>query len=237
MSDRLLQDKIVLIIGASRGIGAAVAKRFAREGAHILLVARTISKLEEIDDYAKKCGSKATIIPLDITDFVKIDELANIIYNKFGKIDVLIGNAAILGLLTPLQDIKPDVWEKVINTNLTANYRLIRAMHPLLRNSNNGKAIFVTSNLTNDHTAYWSAYIASKAALEAMVKTYASEALIYNIRANLIDPGLVATDLLKEAMPGKNLEIITKPDQVTDLFVKLSLDILEETGKIFKFSN
>jgi NAD(P)-dependent dehydrogenase (short-subunit alcohol dehydrogenase family) len=217
-----LQNKIALVTGASRGIGAAVAKRLAAEGAHVILVARTISGLEETDDAIKAAGGEATLVPLDLLEGNKIDELGGIIAKRFGKLDILVGNAAILGVLSPTSHITPSIWEKTIATNLTANFRLIRSFDSLLRQSEAGRAIFVTSGVTKIEAPYWGAYAASKAGLEQLIATYSAELKQTNVKVNLVDPGIVRTGMRAEAMPGEDANTLRAPEDVTDIFVKLA---------------
>ncbi|MCE3233027.1 MAG: family NAD(P)-dependent oxidoreductase [Rickettsiaceae bacterium] len=226
-----LQGRIALITGASRGIGAAVAKRYAQEGAHVILVARTVSGLEETDDAIKAAGGEATLVPLNLLEYNKIDELGGIIAKRFGKLDILVGNAAILGLLSPASHITPSVFEKTIATNLTANFRLIRSFDLLLRQSEAGRAIFVTSDVSQAE-AYWGLYAASKAGLEAFVKSYADELKNSKVRVNLVDPGVVRTKMREEAMPGENPLTLPAPEEITDIFVELASSGFEETGQI-----
>src|ERR1700761_6075839 len=194
-----LVDKIALITGASRGIGAAVAERFAREGAHVVLAARTVGGLEEVDDKVRAAGGTATLVPLDLRDFVKIDELAAALFDRYGRLDILVGNAAEFGTFSPLGHIDPAVWDEIIDLNLTANWRLIRAMDPLLRAAPHGRAIFVASGVAHGVHPYWGPYAISKAALEMLVKIYAGEITKTRVRANLIDPGAVRTRLRARA--------------------------------------
>ncbi|MDA0656545.1 MAG: SDR family NAD(P)-dependent oxidoreductase, partial [Proteobacteria bacterium] len=169
-----LSDRIALITGASRGIGAAVAKRFAAEGAHLVLCARTVGGLEEVDDAVKEIsGTRATLVPLDLTDGDAVDQLGGAIHERFGRLDILVGNAGILGELSPVGHIEPKVWDDTFAINCTTNFRLIRSMDPLLRASEAGRALFVTSGATRNLRPFWAAYAASKAALEAMVTIYA----------------------------------------------------------------
>ncbi len=168
-----LQGRISVVTGASRGLGAAIAKRFAGEGSHVVLVARTVGGLEEVDDAIRAAGGAATLVPLDLTDFDRIDEMGGALAQRFGRIDVLVGNAGILGTPSPMGHIDTQVWDRVIAVNLTANWRLIRSFDPLLRASDSGRAIFVTSGAADGAHPYWGAYAVSKAALEAMVKTWA----------------------------------------------------------------
>lgn len=223
MAAQLLKDKIALVTGASRGIGAAVATCFAREGAHVIMVARTVGALEEVDDQVKAAGGSATLVPLDLTDLDSIDRLAAPLLERFRRLDILVGNAGMLGRLTPLQQFPPDMWEKVFTLNVHANWRLVRALDPLLRLSPAGRAIFVTSGITRHHPAYWGAYDASKAALEAMVMTYAAENRKGNIRVNLVNPGPTRTAMRKEAFPGEDPNELPAPAEIAEAFVPLAM--------------
>lgn len=217
-----LNNKIALVTGASRGIGAAVAKKYAAEGAHVILVARTVGGLEEVDDAIQKAGGKATLVPLDLMESAKIDELGGIIAQRFGKLDILVGNAGILGSLSPVSHITPKIWDRVMAINVTANWRLIRSFDALLRAAPAGRALFVTSGVTKHVHPYWGAYAASKAALEMMVKVYAAEIAITQATANLIDPGAVATNMRAEAMPGEDPATLPSPEDIADVFVRLA---------------
>lgn len=217
-----LKDKIALITGASRGIGAAVAKRYAREGAHVILVARTSGALEAVDDVIQKEGGSATLVPLDLLQYDKIDELGQAIFERFGRLDILVGNAGMLGTLAPIGHVKPAIWDKVMGVNVTANWRLIRSMDALLKASPAGRALFVTSGITQGIFPYWGAYATSKAALETLVKTYAAEVEDSTLRVNLVDPGIVATRMRAEAMPGENPANLPSPDDITEVFVRLA---------------
>jgi NAD(P)-dependent dehydrogenase (short-subunit alcohol dehydrogenase family) len=218
-----LKDRVALITGASRGLGAALAKRFAAEGAQVILVGRTQGGLEEVDDAIRAAGgSPATLLPLDLRDFDKIDQMGAAIHGRFGRLDVLVGNAAVLGRLSPVGHFEPKTWDEVIATNLTANWRLIRALDPLLRLSLAGRALFVTCRAARDLEAYWGAYAASKAALEAMVRIYARELGITKVTANLVDPGIMATALRLRGFPGEDHAQLRAPESVTEIFVALA---------------
>jgi NAD(P)-dependent dehydrogenase (short-subunit alcohol dehydrogenase family) len=218
-----LSGRIALVTGASRGIGAAVAKRFAAEGAHVILTARTVGGLEEVDDaILKATGRNATLVPLDLRDYDKIDQLGFSIYERFGKLDILVSNAGALEALGPIAQYDPKLWSRVMDLNVTANYRLIRSLDRLLRTSESGRALFVTSAAAKAPYPYWSPYGASKAALEMIVKTYAMEIAASPLRVNLIDPGVVATKLRTQAFPGEDAKTITQPDEITDRFVDLA---------------
>jgi NAD(P)-dependent dehydrogenase (short-subunit alcohol dehydrogenase family) len=217
-----LSGRLALVTGASRGLGAAVATRFAAEGAQLVLVARTVGGLEETDDAVRKAGSSATLVPLDLTDFDAIDRLGQSLHERFGHLDILVGNAAFLGTLSPVGHITTRDWAAVVNLNLTANWRLLRSLDRLLRASAAGRAIFVTDSLARAPKAYWGAYAATKAALETLVQVYADEVANTKIRANLVDPGRLRTALRARAYPGEKPEIVPAPESVTDAFVALA---------------
>ncbi|MEQ9144509.1 MAG: SDR family NAD(P)-dependent oxidoreductase [Parvibaculaceae bacterium] len=220
MADRL-KDRLALITGASRGIGRAVALSLAAEGAHVILVARTVGGLEDVDDEIQKAGGKATLVPLDLTDYDGLDRLGATIFERWGKLDILVGNAGILGPLTPVGHISPDEWDKVMAVNVTANWRLIRSLDPLLRRSDAGRAVFVTSGAAQKCRPYWGPYSATKAALNAIVKTWANETLKTDMKINLLSPGPVATKMRAKAMPGEDPETLTRPSDLAPLFLDL----------------
>jgi NAD(P)-dependent dehydrogenase (short-subunit alcohol dehydrogenase family) len=217
-----LADRVALVTGASRGIGRAVCLRFAAEGAHVLALARTVGALEELDDEIRKQGGRVTLIPLDLADGRAIDGLAAPLLERFGRLDILVANAASLGQLTPVAQYPPELWEQVMAINLSANFRLVRALDPLLRASAAGRAIFVTSGVTRHLPAYWGAYAISKAALEAMVTTYAHEVAHSNLKVNLLNPGPTRTAMRALAFPGENPNALPSPETLTDAFVALA---------------
>ena len=227
-----LDGRIALITGASRGIGAAVSKRYASEGAHVVLVARTQGGLEEVDDAIQAAGGTATLTPLDLHDGDKIDQLGAALYERFARLDVLVGNAGILGPLSPIGHIDPAAWADVMAINLTANWRLLRSCDPLLRLSPSGRALFVTSIVARMHRAYFGAYATSKAALETMVKIYALEIAETSIRANLVDPHRTRTRMRAEAYPGEDPETLKSPEALTDVFVELAEAACQRNGEI-----
>jgi NAD(P)-dependent dehydrogenase (short-subunit alcohol dehydrogenase family) len=227
-----LKDRIALITGASRGIGRAVALRFAQEGAQVLLLARNRKALERVDDAIRAVGGKASIIPLELSDGKSIDALGPTLYERFGKLDILVGNAAILGCLSPLTHIPSEHWERVFAVNVTANWRLIRTLDPLLCRSDAGRVIFVTSSVARTERAYWAPYSVSKAALEALAKTYANETSDSAIKVNLIDPGATATRIRAEAYPGEDQTTLPTPEHVAESFVILAMAEWSETGQI-----
>ncbi len=217
-----LKDRIALVTGASRGIGAAIAKRYAAEGAHVICVARTTGGLEELDDEIRALGGSATLVPLDLEKTEMIDGLAAPLLERFGRLDILVGNAGIFGRLTPLHQFPPNLWEQVFKVNVHANQRLIRAVHPLLHASPSGRAIFVTSTVGREPRAYWGAYAASKAALDAMVLGYAKECAQSNIRVNLVNPGGTRSKMRAEAFPGEDPNTLPAPEDITEVFVALA---------------
>ena len=229
-----LSKRIALITGASRGIGQAVAKRFAAEGAHVILVGRDQQGLEETDDAVRAAGGNGTLVPLDLTQPGGIEQLAEQCKQRFGKIDILVGNAAILGELTPMPHIDPDVFERVMQTNLTANWQLIRCFDTLLKAARSPRAIFVTSDVTDDAYAYWGAYAVSKAALEMMVRVYAAEHAKTALKINLVDPGEVRTRMNAQAFPGADPKRLPEPDTICDIFVRLATVECKDTGKKFR---
>ena len=232
-----LAGKIALITGASRGIGAAVAVRFAREGGHVILAARTVGGLEEVDDAVRAAGGSATLVPLDLRDFIKIDELAARILDRWGRLDILVGNAAEFGVFSPVGHIDPATWAEVVELNLTANWRLIRAMDPLLRAAPAGRAIFVTAEVAREVFPYWGPYAVSKAGLEMLVKIYAGEITKTRVCANLIDPGVVRTRLRARAFPGEDPAHLPPPESVTDAFLALALPECTRNGEVVSASS
>jgi len=227
-----LSNKVALITGASRGIGAAVAERFAREGAHLVLTGRTVGGLEETDDRVRAAGGSATLVPFDLRDFIKIDELAAALYERYGRLDILIANAGEFGVFSPLGHIDPALWHEVVDLNLTANWRLIRVMDPLLRAAEHGRAVFVTTHLAREALPYYGPYAVSKAGLEAMVRIYAGEVARSTVRVNLLDPGIVRTRLRARIFPGENPATVPSPESVADAFLPLVLEECRRHGEV-----
>ena len=229
-----LAGRIAVVTGASRGIGAAVARRFAAEGAHVVLIARTVGALEEIDDAVRAAGGAATLVPLDLRDLDRIDPLGPSLYQRFKKLDILVANAGLLGTLGPLAHHDARLWDDVFKVNLTANWRLIRTLEPLLRLSDAGRAIFLTSGAAQMAQAYWGAYATAKAALEVMVKTWAAELVKTKIRVNLLSPGPIRTAMRAEAFPGEDPLSLRPPEAILQSFVDLAAPDCVRHGEIVK---
>lgn len=222
--DGRLTGRVALITGASRGIGAAVAKRYAAEGAHVILTARTVAGLEEVDDAIRAASNgtaQATLVPLDLKQGDEIDKLNAAVGGRFGKLDILVGNAGLLGKMTFVSQIEPESWQELIDVNLTANWRLIRALQPLLLESDAGRAMFLTTGVAGGR-AYWGGYAVTKTALEAMVRTWAEEMSETALKINLINPGAVRTSMRADAYPGEDPETLPTPEEITEVFVQLA---------------
>ena len=233
MSAPDLNGRIALVTGASRGIGAAMAELLAAAGAHIVAVARTTGGLEALDDRIREKGGTATLVPLDLLDYDGIDRLGGALYERFGKLDILVGNAGMLGPLSPLGHIDPKPWENVLAVNVTANWRLIRSMDPLLRRSDAGRAVFITSGAATNVRAFWGPYSVSKAALDALVRTYAEETRTTPVRVNLFNPGATRTKMRAQAMPGEDPMTLPTPEEIAAHIVKLVDPALSETGMLY----
>lgn len=217
-----LSGRLALVTGASRGLGAAIARAFAAEGADLVLLARTVGGLEETDDAVRRAGGHATLVPLDLADSDALDRLGAALYARHGKLDILVGAAAMLGTLSPVAHADPKDWERVMAVNLTANFRLLRSMDPLLRASDAGRAIFVTDAVGAEARAYWSAYAVGKAALETMARAYAHENATGALRVNLADPGPMRTRLRAQAYPGEDPTRVPEPDGAARALVSLA---------------
>jgi NAD(P)-dependent dehydrogenase (short-subunit alcohol dehydrogenase family) len=235
MTSRRLAGRLALITGASRGIGRAVALAMVSEGAHVVLLARTTGALEEVDDEIRAIGGTATLVQLDLRKGDKIDALGPTLFQRWGKLDILIGNAGILGPLSPLAHVTSDDWADVMEINLTANWRLIRTCDPLLRKSDAGRAIFVSSGAASGRHAYWGPYAVSKAGLEALVRTYAHEIASTSVRANLVNPGPTRTAMRAKAFPGEDPMTLPAPDDIAPLFIELASPASTLNGELINF--
>lgn len=232
---KTLSGRIALVTGASRGIGRAAAIGLAQAGAHVVLAARTVGGLEEVDDIIRKAGGAATLLPLDLGDAAKLDALGPSLHQRWGKLDILIANGAMLGPLTPLGHIKDEDWARVLEINLSANWRLIRTLDPLLRLSDAGRGVFVTSAAVQKCLAYWGCYSITKSAVDALVKTYANELASTAVKVNLVNPGPVRTAMRRQAFPGEPPESLPPPEDLAELFVELSQPSLAVSGQIFDY--
>jgi NAD(P)-dependent dehydrogenase (short-subunit alcohol dehydrogenase family) len=232
---RSLEGKVALVTGASRGLGYATAVHLAKAGAHIVATARTKGGLEELDDAVKAAGSSATLVPMNITDYDAIDRLGAAIFERFKKLDILIGNAGTLGKLTPLSHVEPKVWDDALAVNLTSNYRLIRSMDALLRAAPAGRAVFVTSGLAQKCWPYWGTYSVGKAALEAMMKTYAAEMATTSVRVNCFSPGATRTKMRATAMPGEDPETLPTAEDVSAQILPMCAADFEGNGGVWKY--
>lgn len=231
-----LEGRIAVVTGASRGIGRALALQLARAGAHVVAVARTSGALEELDDEIRTHSSAgATLVPLDLKDGGAIDGLGEALFGRFRRVDILIGNAGILGPVSPLGHVEPKRWDEVIAVNLTANWRLIRSFDPLLRQSDAGRAVFVSSRAAHHCRAYWGPYAVSKAGLEALVKTYANETRQTKVRVNLLDPGALRTRMRAEGMPGEDPMTLPTPEDVAPHLLPMVDPGLDRSGDLYVF--
>ncbi|HXC54520.1 MAG TPA: SDR family NAD(P)-dependent oxidoreductase [Rhizomicrobium sp.] len=230
-----LAGRIALVTGASRGIGRAAAIALAGAGAHVVALARTSGALEELDDVIQKGGGAATLVPLNLRDFEALDRLGKSIFERWGRLDAVLGNAGSLGVLTPLAHLEPKVFQELIEVNVTANWRLIRSLDPLLRLSDAGRALFVSSGAARKHTAFWGGYGMAKAALEALALTYAAECATTNVKVNLLNPGAMRTAMRARAMPGEDPETLPKPDAVAPLIVELLSPSNMKNGELVAF--
>jgi len=227
-----LSGRVALVTGASRGIGRAVAIALSRAGAHVALLARNADTLEDVDDEIKKFGGEATLIPLDLKNFDSIDRMGAAFFQRWGKLDMLVGNAGVLGLLTPVAHLQPKSWDELIAVNLTANYRLIRSLDPLLRSSDAGRAVFISSGVARKARAYWGGYAMTKAALESLVQTYAAECEGTNVKANLFNPGATRTLMRATAMPGEDPMTLPAPEDIAPQIVDLLRPSCTKNGEL-----
>jgi NAD(P)-dependent dehydrogenase (short-subunit alcohol dehydrogenase family) len=230
-----LQGRIAVVTGASRGIGRATALALAEAGAHVVVLARTVGALEELDDAIRSAGGSATLVPVDLKDYDALDRLGATLYERWGKLDILIGNAGVLGPITPLGHADQKSWDDVMAINVTANWRLIRSFDPLLRASDAGRAMFVSSGAAHKCPAYWGPYSVSKAALEALVRTYAAETATTPIKVMIVNPGPLRTRMRAAAMPGEDPLTLRTPEELARELIKIASADWTETGKIYDF--
>lgn len=231
-----LANRIALVTGASRGLGFATAQALARMGAHIIACARSKRLLETLDDALTGEGLEpATLVPFDLRDFPAIDRLGQAIFERWGRLDILVGNAGLLGQLGPVGHVKPDAWNEIIEVNVTANWRLIRSMDPLLRIAEAGRAVFVSSGAAQRIRAYWGPYSVSKAALEALTKSYAAELSETNVRVNIFNPGPMRTAMRAKAMPGEDPATLPAPEKVAADLAALCLPACTLQGEVVAY--
>ncbi|GLK80020.1 SDR family NAD(P)-dependent oxidoreductase [Methylopila turkensis] len=235
-TEKLLAGRVAVVTGASRGIGKAAALALAEAGAHVVATARTQGGLEELDDAIKAAGGSATLAPFAIDDYDAIDRLGAALYQRFGKLDILVANAGQLGPLSPLGHVEPKDWDKTIAVNLTANWRLIRSLDPLLRLSDAGRAVFLTSGVVHKDRAYWGPYAVTKAGVEALARSYAAETRTNTpVRVTLVSPGPLRTAMRARAMPGEDPATLKTPEDLAPKIVALCRPEWTETGKLYDF--
>jgi NAD(P)-dependent dehydrogenase (short-subunit alcohol dehydrogenase family) len=230
-----LADRIALVTGASRGIGHATALALAKAGAHVVAIARTVGGLEELDDAVKQAGGSATLVPLDLKDYDAIDRLGASLDERYGRLDVLVANAGLLGALSPMSHVEPNVFDDVMAVNVTANYRLIRSLDPLLQKSDSGRAVFLTSGAAWVPMAYWGPYSVSKAAVELMARIYAAETATTRLRVNIFNPGPIRTRMRATAMPGEDPMTLDTPENCAAKIVELCLPSYDQTGTLYNY--
>jgi NAD(P)-dependent dehydrogenase (short-subunit alcohol dehydrogenase family) len=236
MTPRRFEGRIALVSGATRGIGRAIALILAREGAHVVAVGRTQGALEELDDEIRQTGGAATLVKLDLRQGTDVDSLGPALFARWGRLDILMASAGVLGPITPVGHVSDGEWSETIDVNLTANWRLIRTLDPLLRRSDAGRAVFLTSGVSLRPRAYWGPYAASKAGLEALVKTYADEVANTPVRVNLANPGATRTGMRAKAMPGEDPMSLPAAAEQAARIVDLGLPDVSINGVVIDFS-
>ncbi|KGF68965.1 oxidoreductase [Hoeflea sp. BAL378] len=229
-----LEGRIALVTGASRGIGYFTALALAREGAHVIAVARTSGGLEELDDAIRADGGSATLVPMDLTDMPAIDRLGGAINERWGKLDILVANAAVLGTISPVGHVEAKVFEKVMTVNVTATWRVIRSVEPLLVKSDAGRALILSSGVAHTARAFWGPYAASKAAVETLARVWAAETSKTALKVNSVDPGATRTAMRAQAVPGENPEALPHPSEVAAKLVPLCEPGCAVSGKLFR---
>lgn len=230
-----LDGRVALVTGASRGIGRAAAIAFAEAGAHVVALARTSGALEELDDEIRAKGGATTLVPLDLSDASAIEKLGPALMERWGRLDILLANAGMLGPLAPLTHVSPKEWAKVFDTNVSANWRLLKSVEPALKASASGRVIILSSGAAHKCLAYWGPYSISKAAVEALGRTYAAETATTPIRVMMVNPGPLRTRMREEAMPGEDPMTLKSPEDLAPHLVELAGPDWTETGKIFDF--
>src|ERR1700729_3490157 len=230
-----LASRIALVSGASRGIGYATARALAKAGAHVIAVARTQGGLEELDDEIRNDGGSATLVPLNLTDVEGIARLGAALHERHGKLDILVGNAGVAGPSSPLGHIELKPWNDVMAINVNANFQLIRCMEPLLKQSDAGRAVFVTSAAANKALGYLGPYATSKAALETLARVWAAETASTSLRVNLFNPGPIRTRMRATVFPGEDPLTLDTPEQGAELILPMCTPVWTETGKFYDY--
>lgn len=228
-----LNGRVALVTGASRGIGYFTALELARKGAHVVACARTVGGLEELDDAIKAEGGSATLVPFDLADMAAIDALGGAIFERWGKLDILVANAGLLGVISPIGHVEAKVFEKVMTVNVTATWRLIRSVDPLMQKSDQGRALILSSSLAHKCKPFWGPYSASKAAVEAMARTWAAESERLPLKVNSVDPGGTRTAMRAQAYPGEDPTTLPHPSEVAKVIADLTGPDVTETGKLY----
>jgi len=223
------------VTGASRGIGRAAAVALAAAGHHVICVARTVGGLEEADDAIRAAGGTATLVPLNLRDGEALDRLGASIFERWGRLDALFANAGVLGSLSPLTHLEPKAFDELVAVNITANWRLIRSLDPLLRQSDAGRVLFVSSSLARKPRAFWGGYAMSKAALESLALTYAAECDSTNVRVNILNPGATRTAMRARAMPGEDPATLPTPEDIAPLIVAMLSPAWEKNGALVNY--
>jgi NAD(P)-dependent dehydrogenase (short-subunit alcohol dehydrogenase family) len=229
--EKRLKGRLALVTGASRGLGRAAALALAREGASVIITARSQGALEALDDEIRSLRGQATILALDLRHWDRIDQLGPTIYQRWGKLDIFVASAGILGPLSPLPHVTADSWAAVMDIDLNANWRLIRTLDPVLKASDAGRAIFVSSGAARNCRAYWGPYSVAKAGLEALARTYAAECESTPVRVNAVDPGAMRTGMRAKAYPGEDPATLPDPSEIAPLIVALSLPTSTRNGE------
>lgn len=228
-----LSGRVALVTGASRGIGYHIAKALGADGAHVIAVARTTGGLEDLDDEIKAAGGEATLVPLDLSDMSGIDRLGGVIDERWGKLDIMVANAAMLGTISPLGHVEAKVFERLMTLNVTSVWRLIRSLDPLLRRSQDGRALILSSSVAHSARAYWGPYAASKAAVEVLARAWADEMKSTSLKINSVDPGATRTAMRAQSAPGEDPLSLPHPSEVAKIIMQLFSPSVQETGKLF----
>jgi NAD(P)-dependent dehydrogenase (short-subunit alcohol dehydrogenase family) len=228
-----LSGRVAVVTGASRGIGYFTALELAKMGAHVIATARTVGGLEELDDAIRAAGGSATLVPMDLADMEAIDRLGGAIFERWGKLDILVANAGVLGSISPIGHFEAKTFEKVMNINVNATWRLIRSVDPLMQRSDQGRALLLTSSLAHKCKPFWGAYSASKAAVEALARTWAYESERLPLKIISVDPGATRTAMRAQAFPGEDPDTLPHPHDVAKVIAGLTGPDMTETGKLY----